>query len=50
MYGWHMVQDSLSLDWLSQANHIFSRLRITSNFEDYGASPTHVPCRIGIDF
>ncbi|KAJ6592394.1 hypothetical protein B0H19DRAFT_1055122 [Mycena capillaripes] len=24
------------LGWLSQANHIFSRLQITSNFEDYG--------------
>jgi hypothetical protein len=23
--------------WLSQANHIFSALRITSNYEDYGA-------------
>jgi hypothetical protein len=26
--------------WLSQANHIFSRLGITSNFEDYGTSET----------
>jgi hypothetical protein len=26
--------------WLSQANHIFSGLGITSNFEDYGTSET----------
>jgi hypothetical protein len=26
--------------WLSQANHIFSRLGITTNFEDYGTSET----------
>jgi hypothetical protein len=28
--------------WLSQANHIFSDLRISSNFEDYGMSSTQV--------
>lgn len=50
IYGWQMVQNSLSLTWLSQANHIFSRLRITSNFEDYGASPTNASCRLGVDF
>jgi hypothetical protein len=27
---------SANMAWLSQANHIFSRLGITSNFEDYG--------------
>jgi hypothetical protein len=26
--------------WLSQANHVFNRLGITSNFEEYGASET----------
>jgi hypothetical protein len=26
--------------WLSQANHIFSCLRISANFQDYGASET----------
>jgi hypothetical protein len=26
--------------WLSQANHIFSRLRVSSNFDDYGGSFT----------
>jgi hypothetical protein len=26
--------------WLNQANHIFGRLGITSNFEDYGMSET----------
>jgi hypothetical protein len=26
--------------WLSQANHIFGRLKITSNLEDYGTSET----------
>jgi hypothetical protein len=33
---WNMRVES----WLSQANHIFSRLGITSNFEDYGTSET----------
>lgn len=28
--------------WLSQANHIFSRLGIMSNFGDYGKTLTHV--------
>ncbi|KAJ7669810.1 hypothetical protein B0H14DRAFT_3071871 [Mycena olivaceomarginata] len=28
---------SPDMAWLSQANHVFSRLRITSNFEDYVA-------------
>ncbi|KAF7377051.1 hypothetical protein MSAN_00123200 [Mycena sanguinolenta] len=27
--------------WLSQANHIFRRLNILSNFEDYGTAATH---------
>ncbi|KAJ6569252.1 hypothetical protein B0H19DRAFT_1066012 [Mycena capillaripes] len=35
IYRWKMVQNSPSLAWLSQANHIFSRLRITYNFDDY---------------
>jgi hypothetical protein len=29
---------SPDMAWLSQANHVFSRLGITSNFEDYGMS------------
>ncbi|KAJ7710252.1 hypothetical protein B0H16DRAFT_1820981, partial [Mycena metata] len=29
--------------WLSQANHVFSRLQITSNLEDYGASRKSLP-------
>jgi hypothetical protein len=28
------------LSWLSQGNHIFSRLQITSNLENFGMSPT----------
>lgn len=28
--------------WLSQANHIFKRLQITSNFRDYGKLSNHV--------
>jgi hypothetical protein len=34
---WHtrFLEDA----WLSQAIHIFSRLGITSNFEDYGSAP-----------
>jgi hypothetical protein len=34
------VVNSRGESWLSQANYIFSRLRITSNFEDYGMSET----------
>jgi hypothetical protein len=34
------VVNSRGESWLSQANHIFSRLGITSNFEDYGTSET----------
>jgi hypothetical protein len=37
---WLKVGDWSDDFWLSQANHIFSRLGITSNFEDYGASET----------
>jgi hypothetical protein len=33
---WNMRGES----WLNQANHIFSRLGIMSNFEDYGMSET----------
>jgi hypothetical protein len=34
------VVNGSSESWLSQANHIFSRLGITSNLEDYGTSET----------
>ncbi|KAF7377029.1 hypothetical protein MSAN_00121000 [Mycena sanguinolenta] len=30
--------------WLSQANHIFRRLNIMSNFEDYGTDSAHCFC------
>jgi hypothetical protein len=34
MRTWRFISEP----WLSQTNHIFSRLGITSNFEDYGMS------------
>jgi hypothetical protein len=36
LFVWNWRNES----WLSQANHIFSRLGITSHFEDYG-EPDH---------
>jgi hypothetical protein len=35
--------------WLSQANNIFRRLRITSNFEDYGTSSSCRSCHLFAD-
>jgi hypothetical protein len=37
---WLHMSSSRPESWLSQANHIFSRLRISANFQDYGASET----------
>jgi hypothetical protein len=36
--GLRMRQDFES--WLSQANHVFNHLEITSNFKDYGTPKT----------
>jgi hypothetical protein len=35
-----------SWTWLSQANHIFRRLGITSNFEDYGEASLTYRCQV----
>jgi hypothetical protein len=35
--------------WLSQANHIFRHLRITSNLEEYGASSSCGSCHVFAD-
>ncbi|KAJ7914763.1 hypothetical protein B0H13DRAFT_1611183 [Mycena leptocephala] len=35
-----MASYALGWTWLSQANHIFTHLRITSNFENYGTLST----------
>ncbi|KAF7337137.1 hypothetical protein MVEN_02151700 [Mycena venus] len=35
IYLWIVIRGEDSEVWLSQANHIFSRLEITSDFEDY---------------
>jgi hypothetical protein len=40
LHYWVPTSESVRY-WFSQANHIFSRLRVTSNFEDYCTSLLH---------
>jgi hypothetical protein len=41
--------DDIDQAWLSQANHNFSLLSVTSNYEDYGASHGNDPSEIMVD-